>query len=286
LEGTSLIATGIDVTRLPALVDWPAGGTRLAQMIHGTSGPGGDVVEGCAMRCRDVMKKVVVFCHEDDLVGECARLMQESNIGFLPVIDGQGQVSGVVTDRDLALRVVSESSACRTWPRSIRAPAPATSSTRSPSANRKDRCGLCRTGERAGRGLATAGQPSAEALRRLKEWGFKTVVNLRPPAEGTEAEEAMVRGLDLRYVSVPVRPATFSLTDVAAVVSVLDDPRAAPVLLHCSSANRVGAVWMALQVQKGKSREQAEKEARAIGLSSSAMVEAVARVLDQSPPGR
>jgi hypothetical protein len=42
-------------------------------------------------------------------------------------------------------------------------------------------------------GLATAGQPSAEALRRLKEWGFKTVVNLRPPAAGTKAEEEIVR---------------------------------------------------------------------------------------------
>jgi CBS domain-containing protein len=60
------------------------------------------------MRCRDVMKKVVVSCHEGDSVTECARLMQESNIGFLPVIDAEGQVSGVVTDRDLALRVVGE----------------------------------------------------------------------------------------------------------------------------------------------------------------------------------
>jgi CBS domain-containing protein len=34
--------------------------------------------------------------------------MQESNIGFLPAIDAQGQVSGVVTDRDLAVRVVGE----------------------------------------------------------------------------------------------------------------------------------------------------------------------------------
>jgi hypothetical protein len=73
---------------------------------------------------------------------------------------------------------------------------------------------------------------------------------------------------------------------VKTVGSVLDDAQAAPVLLHCSSANRVGAVWMALQVQKGKSREEAEKEARAIGLSSPAMLEAVGRILGQSPPGR
>jgi IMP dehydrogenase len=33
--------------------------------------------------------------------------MLDRNIGFVPVVDTQGQVSGVVTDRDLALRVVA-----------------------------------------------------------------------------------------------------------------------------------------------------------------------------------
>jgi CBS domain-containing protein len=54
------------------------------------------------------MKKKVVLCHENDTVAECAQLMRDRNVGFMPVIDAQEQVSGLVTDRDLALRVVAE----------------------------------------------------------------------------------------------------------------------------------------------------------------------------------
>lgn len=134
-------------------------------------------------------------------------------------------------------------------------------------------------------GLATAGQPSAEALKQLKSQGFKTVVNLRTEGEGAKDEEAVIRDAGLSYVWVPISPATFSLDDVKAVGKVLDDPAAAPVLLHCSSANRVGAVWTVLEAQKGKTLEAAQAEGEAIGLSSPAMKEAVRRVLgvEQAP---
>jgi CBS domain-containing protein len=60
------------------------------------------------MRCREVMSKMVVVCQEGDTVADCARLMRDRNIGFVPVVDGGDQVSGIVTDRDLALRVVAD----------------------------------------------------------------------------------------------------------------------------------------------------------------------------------
>ena len=135
-------------------------------------------------------------------------------------------------------------------------------------------------------GLAAAGQPSPEALARLKELGFKTVVNLRTEKEGAKEEEAAVAASGLRYVWVPVAPDTFSTAEVDAVAKVLEDPGAAPVLLHCSSANRVGGVWAVLQSRKGRTPEEAEADGRAAGLTSPAMVEAVRRVLasDGRPP--
>jgi CBS domain-containing protein len=58
--------------------------------------------------CRDVMKTRVASCNETDSVLLCAQLMRDGNVGFLPVLDAEREVVGIVTDRDLALRVVAE----------------------------------------------------------------------------------------------------------------------------------------------------------------------------------
>ena len=132
-------------------------------------------------------------------------------------------------------------------------------------------------------GLATGGKPSPETLDRLKALGFKTVVDLRTEAEGTASEKQAVEAQGLRYVVVPITAPTFSAADVAAVANVLNDPAAGPVLLHCASANRVGAVWAVLQVQQGRSLEEAEAAGQEIGLSSAPMVEAMRRVAASLP---
>ena len=129
-------------------------------------------------------------------------------------------------------------------------------------------------------GLATAGQPTPEALRNLKALGFKTVVNLRTEAEGdvVKAEEALVRAQGLRYVWVPLTAATLTAKDVDAVAAVLDDAAAEPILLHCTAANRAGGLYAATLARKGKSLDEAEAEGVKAGLSSDAMKEAVRRV--------
>jgi uncharacterized protein (TIGR01244 family) len=128
-------------------------------------------------------------------------------------------------------------------------------------------------------GLAAAGQPTPEALKGLEGMGFRTVVNLRSEKEGPADERAVVEAQGLRYVSIPVTPDTFSLADVEAVEKVLDDPSAGPVLLHCSSSNRVGGTWAVIQARKGKTFEEAEAAGRAAGLHSPQMEAAVRRVL-------
>ncbi len=127
--------------------------------------------------------------------------------------------------------------------------------------------------------LAAAGQPTAAGLAELKALGFRTVVNLRTEGEGAADERAVVEGQGLRYVNVPITPERFSLADVEAVQKVIDDPAAGPVLLHCASSNRVGAVWAVIQARQGRSLEEAEAEGRAAGLRSPTMLDAVRRVL-------
>ena len=60
------------------------------------------------MLCRDVMSKDVAVCRETDTVNHCARIMRDRNVGFLPVVDARGLVNGLVTDRDLTVRVLAE----------------------------------------------------------------------------------------------------------------------------------------------------------------------------------
>lgn len=60
------------------------------------------------MLCHDVMKMDVFTCHEDDSIAECARVMKERNVGFVPVVDDEAKLVGMVTDRDLVLRAVAE----------------------------------------------------------------------------------------------------------------------------------------------------------------------------------
>jgi CBS domain-containing protein len=60
------------------------------------------------MRCKDVMTTLVFRCHEDDPVQKAARLMLEEEVGFIPITNASGRLAGVVTDRDLALRVLAE----------------------------------------------------------------------------------------------------------------------------------------------------------------------------------
>jgi len=133
-----------------------------------------------------------------------------------------------------------------------------------------------------GPGLATAGQPAPEALAKLKDMGFRTVVNLRTEKEGTAEEQKVVEAQGLRYVSVPVTAESLSLADAEAVEKVLQDPASGPVLLHCASSNRVGAVWALIQARQGKSLDEALAAGREAGLHSPPLEAAVRRLV--GPP--
>jgi CBS domain-containing protein len=56
---------------------------------------------------RDLMTQNPRAVRPDDSVVEAARLMRDENVGSLPLVDGD-RLIGMVTDRDIALRVVAE----------------------------------------------------------------------------------------------------------------------------------------------------------------------------------
>jgi len=61
-------------------------------------------------KCSEVMTKDPVCCLPNDSVAKAAELMKNENIGSIPVIESQQtqKLVGIVTDRDLALKIVSE----------------------------------------------------------------------------------------------------------------------------------------------------------------------------------
>ena len=113
--------------------------------------------------------------------------------------------------------------------------------------------------------LFLAGQPTADDFATLKERGVALVVTLR---EGDEApwEKSAAESAGLELVEVPFR-APDTLTDQVfdRVRNLLATDK--PTLLHCGSANRVGAVWMAHRVlDQGVELEVAVAEAKQVGL--------------------
>ena len=51
----------------------------------------------------DIMTKNVVSVSPEQSIEEAARLMSENNVGSLPVVEN-GQLKGIITDRDITLR--------------------------------------------------------------------------------------------------------------------------------------------------------------------------------------
>lgn len=61
-------------------------------------------------KCRDIMTEDVVVSTPDDTVAEVARLMKTEDIGPVLIVDNQQSKTlvGIVTDRDLVLKVIAE----------------------------------------------------------------------------------------------------------------------------------------------------------------------------------
>ena len=60
------------------------------------------------MKCQDVMKASVHCAQQSDSVQSAAHTMRDRNVGFLPVCDGNGNVVGTLTDRDIAVRLATQ----------------------------------------------------------------------------------------------------------------------------------------------------------------------------------
>jgi uncharacterized protein (TIGR01244 family) len=119
-------------------------------------------------------------------------------------------------------------------------------------------------------GVCSGGRPRPEHLREAKAQGVRTVINLCPPAEAGDYDEpALVAELGMEYVNIPVSGAAdLTVAKARQLADALADAGPAhPVLLHCQSGNRIGAL-MAVKARfvDGLPPEAALAAGRAAGL--------------------
>lgn len=60
------------------------------------------------MKCSDVMTKNPKTCAPTDIVEQAAQLMKSEDVGPIPIVGDNGKLEGIITDRDIVLKVVAE----------------------------------------------------------------------------------------------------------------------------------------------------------------------------------
>ena len=58
-------------------------------------------------KCREVMTKDPASCAPTDTVIKAAQLMKQHDVGSLPVVESDQRLVGIVTDRDLVVKVLA-----------------------------------------------------------------------------------------------------------------------------------------------------------------------------------
>lgn len=119
-------------------------------------------------------------------------------------------------------------------------------------------------------GVVSAGRLKPEDIVRLKDAGIEYVIDLTPDDETPDFNEAKaVRSAGIDYSNLPVRGAAdLTRANVIAFDQLMRNATR-PVLVHCASGNRVGAM-AALRAAwvEGKSEEDAITIGKAWGLKA------------------
>ncbi|MEP6689692.1 MAG: protein tyrosine phosphatase family protein [Gemmatimonadaceae bacterium] len=127
-------------------------------------------------------------------------------------------------------------------------------------------------------GVATAGQPNEAQFDQIGAAGYRAVVDLRPASEPRGCDErAAIERAGMRYVELPVTAATLTDAHFDRMRELLRDPSNRPVLVHCASANRVGALMLPyLVLDEGQPMPDAFRMAQSIGMRSAELAQMAA----------
>lgn len=117
-------------------------------------------------------------------------------------------------------------------------------------------------------GITTAAQPTPEHLQALADAGFTTVINLRTDGEMDFDEGTNVESLGMDYHRIPIGSAADVNEETARQLDSYLAAADGPVLVHCASSNRVGALFAVREHLAGADAETALAKGKAAGLTS------------------
>ena len=118
-------------------------------------------------------------------------------------------------------------------------------------------------------GIYSCGQPSREQLQQLRDAGVRTVVSLRGEGECDFDERAAVEDLGMAFHQVPVDgPKDITEHNARRLSQIMADESGRPILIHCGSGNRVGALYALKAFHcDGREPEDAVARGRSAGLT-------------------
>ena len=115
--------------------------------------------------------------------------------------------------------------------------------------------------------VISAGQPDAEQVKQYAAEGYTTVIDLRTEGEDRGMDEpTVVEEAGMKYISLPVGRADITFEKAAELDALLEGSEG-PVVLHCGSGNRVGALMALRASSKGASDEEALEVGKEYGLT-------------------
>ncbi|AXS39847.1 sulfur transferase domain-containing protein [Breoghania sp. L-A4] len=117
--------------------------------------------------------------------------------------------------------------------------------------------------------IGTGGVIEPTGIEMLAGLGFKTIVNLNTEEEGAKAEGPLVEKAGMSYINIAVPTKAPSNDQVAEFAKIAADPNNYPILVHCESSNRVGALWALYRASTGIPKDIAIQEGRTVGLKTS-----------------
>ncbi|NNC78406.1 MAG: hypothetical protein HKN77_10615 [Woeseiaceae bacterium] len=117
-------------------------------------------------------------------------------------------------------------------------------------------------------GVTSAGQPDREALEVFANSGYAAVIDLRGAEESRGIDEAgVVEDLGMSYVPFPIAGTEAINFENAATLQRLIDSQDGPVLVHCGSGNRVGALLALAEALRGADDDAAIAAGKEGGLT-------------------